>query len=85
MIGGVVLSSFVDRVKSKDFSAQFALWGSAAALTYLVYWHFLGNAANEDRRGLELRLIEVKFIDNFIFTAIVNSLSLSINLWSLSL
>jgi hypothetical protein len=55
------LSRIIERAKSKDFTEQFALWGSAAAVSYLVYWHFLGKAAHDDRQSLERRLIQVNY------------------------
>lgn len=53
------LTRVLERAKSKDFAEQFALWGSAAAVSYLVYWHFLGKAAHDDREALGRRLIQV--------------------------
>ncbi len=59
MMDSNFISRVIERAKSKDFAEQFALWGSAAAVSYLVYWHFLGKASSDDRQDLERRLIQV--------------------------
>ncbi len=54
-----ILRQVLERVRSKDFTEQCVLWGSAATVSYLAYWYFLGIAAQDDRRALEHRLIQV--------------------------
>jgi hypothetical protein len=57
-------SRVLERVKSKDFVQQFALWSSTAAVSYLIYCQFMANTSNNNQRLLEERLIQVYYEDN---------------------
>lgn len=52
-------ASFVEKIRWERVGKNVLIWTSAAAVTYSVYWYYLGRRHTESRNELQKKLEQV--------------------------